>query len=161
MIDAVDVKILNILQSDARTPNAEIARRVKMAPSGVLERVRKLEERGIIRGYQAQLNAKALGLGLVAFVFVRAEGTWSDIGVSDQLAAIPEVQEIHHVAGDDCFLVKIRTENTDTLGKLLRERFATIPMIRSTRTTIVLQTEKEVSTIPLVQLPEEEVSRGE
>ena len=68
MIDDVDEKILNILQENARTPNAEIARRVGMAPSAVLERLRKLEERGVIEGYAVRVRPKAVGLGLLAAV---------------------------------------------------------------------------------------------
>ena len=73
MIDEIDRQILNILQQNARTPNAEIARQVGMAPSAVLERIRKLETRGVIRGYEARIDPEALGLNLLAFVFVRAE----------------------------------------------------------------------------------------
>ena len=71
MIDETDRQILNILQENARTPNAEIARQVGMAPSAVLERVRRLETKGVIEGYETRLNPEALGLGLLAFVFVR------------------------------------------------------------------------------------------
>ena len=71
MIDEVDLKMLNILQRDARASNVEIARAVGLAPSATLERIRKLEQRGLIRGYEARLDSAALGRGQVAFVFVR------------------------------------------------------------------------------------------
>jgi Lrp/AsnC family transcriptional regulator, leucine-responsive regulatory protein len=149
MIDPVDLKILDSLQQDARIANVELARQVKMAPSAVLERVRKLEERGLIQGYEARLNAKTLGLGLVAFVFVRTDERAGSDATSKALAAIPEIQEIHDVAGEDCFLVKVRALDTEALGRVLRDRIGAIPTIRSTRTTIVLQTLKETATIPL------------
>jgi Lrp/AsnC family transcriptional regulator, leucine-responsive regulatory protein len=149
MIDPVDLKILDSLQQDARIANVELARQVKMAPSAVLERVRKLEERGLIQGYEARLNAKTLGLGLVAFVFVRTDERAGSDATSKALAAIPEIQEIHDVAGEDCFLVKVRALDTEALGRVLRDRIGAIPTIRSTRTTIVLQTLKEIATIPL------------
>jgi Lrp/AsnC family transcriptional regulator, leucine-responsive regulatory protein len=149
MIDPVDLKILDSLQQDARMANVELARQVKMAPSAVLERVRKLEERGLIQGYEARLNAKTLGLGLVAFVFVRTDERAGSDATSKALAAIPEIQEIHDVAGEDCFLVKVRALDTEALGRVLRDRIGAIPTIRSTRTTIVLQTLKEIATIPL------------
>jgi Lrp/AsnC family transcriptional regulator, leucine-responsive regulatory protein len=149
MINPVDLKILDSLQQDARIANVELARQVKMAPSAVLERVRKLEERGLIQGYEARLNAKTLGLGLVAFVFVRTDERAGSDATSKALAAIPEIQEIHDVAGEDCFLVKVRALDTEALGRVLRDRIGTIPTIRSTRTTIVLQTLKETATIPL------------
>jgi Lrp/AsnC family leucine-responsive transcriptional regulator len=149
MIDAKDIAILKILQSSARTPNAEIARQVGMAPSAVHERIRKLEERGMIRGYEARLDARPLGLGLVAFIAVRAEerAGWTETG--SLLADVPEVQEVHHIAGEDCYLVKVRTSDTEALGRLLRERIGAIPSVRSTRTTIVLTTVKDSATLPL------------
>src|SRR5216684_2970813 len=98
MIDDIDTKILMIMQENARISNAEIARQVGMAPSGVLERIRKLEEEGIIRGYSPQLNAKALGHGLLAFVFVRTEDIQGEHVTALKLAQIPGVQEVHHVA---------------------------------------------------------------
>lgn len=146
-MDDIDRQILEILQENARTSNAEMARRVGMVPSAVLERVRKLEERGIIEGYAARVNAEALGQGLTAFVFVRAEERAGAVGTAHRLAEIDEVQEVHHVAGEDCFLVKVRVGGTRRLGELLREGFGAIDTIRSTRTTIVLETLKDVWTV--------------
>jgi Lrp/AsnC family leucine-responsive transcriptional regulator len=71
MIDEIDRQILSILQQNARTSNAEIARQVEMAPSAVLERIRRLEARGVIQGYEVRINPEALGLDILAFVFVR------------------------------------------------------------------------------------------
>jgi Lrp/AsnC family leucine-responsive transcriptional regulator len=149
-MDSTDRKILNILQSDARTPNAELARQVGMAPSAVLERVRKLEERGVIRGYHARLDPKLLDHGLLAFVLVRTEEHAGYAASEEQLMDIPEVQEVHHVAGQDCFLLKVRVANTDALSVLLRDRIGALRGVRSTNTTIVLQTVKESAAIPVV-----------
>jgi Lrp/AsnC family transcriptional regulator, leucine-responsive regulatory protein len=147
MIDDIDRKLLNILQEDARVSNAELARRVGMAPSGILERVKKLEERGLIRGYQARLDSKKLGSGLVAFAFVKSDERVGGIESAECLAAIPEVQEVHHIAGEDCYLIKIRVADVEALGRLLREKVGVIPSIRSTRTTIVMETVKESATV--------------
>ena len=155
MIDSTDREILSIVRENARISNVEIARKVGMAPSAILERLRKLEARGVIAGYEARLSPKALGLGLLAFVFVKADDRPGSEGSGQALSAIPEVLEVHHVAGEDCFLVKVRTEDTESLGRLLRERFGAIPSIRSTRTTIVLNTVKETAQLP-VELPEGE-----
>src|SRR5690625_2522276 len=149
MIDDIDRELLDILQRNARTSNAEIARTVGMAPSATLERVRKLEERGLIEGYGARLNARALGRGLLAYIFVRAEERVGAPETADQLARIPEVQEVHHVAGEDCFLVKVRVGDPVELGGVLRERIGSIMTVRSTRTTIVLETVKETDTLPV------------
>lgn len=146
MINEIDRQILNIIQKDARISNAEIARQVGLAPSAVLERVRKLEERGVIRGYATQIDASAVGYGLTAFVFVKTSFCGSIGGV---LAAIPEVLEVHDIAGEDCYLLKVRAENTEQLGKFFRERLKNLPEIHSTRTTIVLQTIKETTALPI------------
>src|SRR5215475_14308530 len=148
MIDATDIGILKILQENARTSNAEIARQVGLAPSAVFERIRKLEDRGVIEGYGARLNPKVMGVPLLAFVFVRADDRRAD-ETAARVAAIPEVLEVHDVAGEDCLLVKVRAADTEALGRLLRDRFGRIASITSTRTTIVLETVKESSALPL------------
>ncbi|MGH7719400.1 MAG: Lrp/AsnC family transcriptional regulator [Gemmatimonadaceae bacterium] len=149
MIDDIDRKILQILQDDARTSNAEVARMVGMAPSAVFERIRKLEQKGVILGYTARLDPHALGLGLLAFVFVRAEDRKGAPWTETALAGIAGVQEVHNIAGEDCFLVKVRAPNTESLGSLLRDGFKSLKTVSSTRTTIVLQTVKETSQLPL------------
>ncbi len=161
MIDEIDRKTLIALQENARTPNVEIARRVKMVPSGVFARIRKLEEHGIIRAYEARLDAKVLGFGLVAFVFVRSDERAGAVHTAKLLARIPEVQEVHHIAGEDCFLVKVRVENTEALGQLLRKRFGAIKSVTGTRTTIVLETIKETAKLPVRQnLPKRREERS-
>lgn len=149
MIDEIDRKIAAIVQENARTSNTEIARQVGMAPSATLERLRKLESQGIIRGYKAQINPKAAGLGLLAYAFIRANERVGVDNVGKELAAIPEVLEVHHIAGEDCYLVKIRTANTEELGRLLREKMGSIESVTSTRTTIVLSTIKETTDLPI------------
>jgi Lrp/AsnC family transcriptional regulator, leucine-responsive regulatory protein len=142
-IDPLDLRILEILQTNARETQADIARDIGLAPSAILERVRKLESRGVIRGYAALVDPKALELAMLAFVAVRSDETGADDHVAQSLAKIPEVLEVHHVAGDDCYLIKVRARDAEHLGVLLRTRFARIPGVRSTRTTIVLETVKE------------------
>lgn len=143
MMNEIDLKILNILQQNARTSNVEIARQVKMAPSAVLERIRRLEKKKIIKKYSALINSHEVGKGLLAFVMVRANGPIVDNKTAKELSKIEEVQEVHMVAGEDCFLVKVRAENTDALSNLLRKKIAPIKSISSTSTTIVLETVKE------------------
>ncbi|HEV2236579.1 MAG TPA: Lrp/AsnC family transcriptional regulator [Ktedonobacterales bacterium] len=149
MIDDVDAKILTILQQDARASSAEIARQIGMAPSAIHERMRKLEARGVVEGYEARINADALGLGLTAFVFVRANERVGQDQAGEQLAALPEVQEVHHVAGEDCYLVKVRVADTHALSRLLREGFSSVDAVTSTRSTIVLSTLKETANLPI------------
>ncbi len=149
MIDEIDRQILSILQQNARTSNAEIARQVDMAPSAVLERIRRLEARGVIQGYEARINPEALGLNLLAFVFVRSTDFDGEAKTAELLASIPEVLEAHHIAGEDCFLLKVRAPDAKTLGRLLRERIGSTGSVQSTRTTIVLETVREESRLPL------------
>jgi Lrp/AsnC family leucine-responsive transcriptional regulator len=156
MINELDAHILTILQRNSRTSNAEIARQVGLAPSAVFERIRKLEEKGIVQGYTARIDPHAVGLGLVAFTFVRSNDRPGGIRTAELLAEIPEVLEVHHVAGEDCFLVKVRAPDTEALGRLLRERLGKISTITSTRTTIVLESVKETSELPIPREEETE-----
>lgn len=155
MINGQDASIVTILQENARTSNAEIARQVGLAPSAVFERIRKLEERGVLKGFHAQVDPQAVGLSLLAFVFVRSNERAGSVSTAEKIAKIPEVLEVHHVAGEDCFLVKLRAADTEQLGRLLREKVGAIPSVTSTRTTIVLETVKEQSVLPLERSDEE------
>lgn len=152
MFDAIDRRILSILQANARASNAEIARDLAMAPSAILERIRKLEQKGVITGYEARIAPRAVGLGLTAFIFVRSDEAAGASRTGKALTDVPEVLEVHHVAGEDCYLVKVRAADTDDLARLLRERFSAIPQLRSTRTTIVLGTLKESTQLTLDHL---------
>ena len=149
MIDQTSLVILETLQSDARISNAEIGRRVGLAPSAVFERIKKLEERGAVRGYNANIDPAAVDLGLLAFVLVRAEERGGAPRTEAALVAIPEVQEVHHVAGEDCFMLKVRARDTAALNDLLANQIGAVESVRSTKTTIVLRTAKETSTIPI------------
>lgn len=159
MLDAIDRRILGLLQDNGRITNAEISRQVEMAPSAVLERVRRLEERGIVRGYAAHLDARSLERPLLAFVLVRSDERTGEMNVGQALAAIPEVLEVHHVAGQDCYLVKLRVRDSEALGRLLREQFGSIPQVRSTQSTIVLETLKEAWTLPIEPAPPKSARR--
>jgi Lrp/AsnC family leucine-responsive transcriptional regulator len=149
MIDAVSLKILKILQKKARIPNVEVARQVGMAPSAVLERIRKLEKQGFIDGYEVRLNPKRFAKSLVAFVRVKIKKLGDEKKVGEKLTRIAAVQEVHYVAGEDAFLVKVRAADTEDLGGLIRDKIAAIASVRSTQTAIVLSTYKETARIPI------------
>lgn len=149
MIDETDTTILDVLQENARISQADVARVVGLAPSAVLERIRKLEARGVIRGYTALVDPHALDQSMLAFIAVRSEGGPGDDSVANALSKCPEVLELHHVAGDDCYLLKVRARNAEHIGELLRHRFGRIPGVTSTRTTIVLETVKETPRLPI------------
>jgi Lrp/AsnC family leucine-responsive transcriptional regulator len=142
-LDHIDREILSLLQENARVSNADIARELLMATSGVLERVKKLEQKNIILQFTTRLNPSALHQNLLAYVFIKASDGIGCTDTASALASIPEVQEVHYIAGDDCYLVKIRTFDSSSLMDLMRNSIAKIPNILSTRTTIVLETLKE------------------
>jgi len=152
MINEIDRKILNIIQQDARIANAEIARQVGLAPSAVLERVKKLEERGVIRGYAAEIDPAQVDFGLTAFVAVRINECCSE--TDKYLMEIPEVLEVHDVAGEYSYFLKVRVKNTEELSILLRQKLTNVPNVAATKTTVVLQTIKETTALPLENLGE-------
>ena len=147
MIDETDRDILNIVQQDGRVSNAEIARQVGLAPSAVLERLRKLEERGVVRGYNASIDPKQVGYGLTAFVSVRTSECSYE--TDDLIAKIPEVLEVHDVAGEDSYLLKVVAADPEDLSRLLKEKIKSVPTVVNTRTIVVLQTVKETTMLPL------------
>ena len=147
MLDAVDRKIIGLLQRDARISNADISRAVGMVPSATLERVRKLEEKGILKGYHAAVDPGAMGMGLLAFVFVKTTEGWTTRETAHALAAIPHVLECHDVAGDDCYLLKVRAGDAGHLNRILREHLGRMETVVSTKTTIVFETYKEVPAV--------------
>jgi len=148
-MDKTDKKILSLLQENARITNAEIARQVGMVPSGVQERIRKLEDKGYILDYATHLRSDPLDLGLLAFIFVRTNEPPGGLDTAEELAKFPEILEVHHVAGEDCYLLKLRHSNNKALADFLREKLGPIPTITSTRTIIVLDTVKETCSLKL------------
>lgn len=149
MLDDTSLKILKILQEKARIPNVEVARQIDMAPSAVLERIRKMERQGFIDGYEVRLNPEQFDRRQIAFVEVRTRSVGDRPETGKALAAIPEIQEVHYVTGEDCYLVKLRVADTAELGVVIRERIAVIDEVVATRTTTVLQTYKETARIPI------------
>jgi len=142
-LDHIDFQILRIMQDNARTNNADIARELGMAPSAILERVKKLEQKEVILQYNAKINPQALEQTLLSFIFIKTSDIIGEQRIAFLLADIPEVQEVHDIAGDDGYLIKVRTRDAAGLVDLMRNTLGKIEGILSTRTTIVLETVKE------------------
>lgn len=142
-LDKTDLAILRLMQENSRISNVQMAKDLNMAPSAVLERVKKLEQKNIILQYTTRINPAAVDLKLLAFISMRASDSIGCTTTALELAKIQEVQEVHHIAGDDCYLVKVRVADSASLMALMREHFSKIPNILSIRTTIVLETVKE------------------
>jgi Lrp/AsnC family leucine-responsive transcriptional regulator len=139
MIDEINLNILKILQEKARIPNVDVARQVGLAPSAILERIRKLEKQKIIDGYEVRLNPKFFAKGLVAFITVKTDEHADEIEIGKKLAHRPHVQEVHYVAGEDAFFVKL----------LIRETIRSIDGVQLTKTSIVMSTYKETAQFPI------------
>ena len=142
-IDEIDCSLLAILQYNARTTQTDLAKAVGLAPSAVLERLRKLEAKGVIKDYVALVDPRVVDRGLLAFVAVRTTEHGTEMPSAYALSEIPEVLEVHHVAGDDCYQLKVRARDAEHLGQILRQQIAAQPGVTSTRTTIVLETIKD------------------
>jgi len=155
MVDEIDRKILDMLQGNAKLSNAELAEAVGLNVSSVHERVKKLERKGIIKGYVAVVDAEKLGKPLLAFLRLTVnphEAASSSIGAL--CSSEPDILECHNVAGEDCYILKVRAEGPKQLERLLSTVRGTAEANRSV-TNIVLSTHKESSRIAPAPPPEQ------
>ena len=141
-IDQIDLKILSILQSNGRCHLAEIAKEVDLSSPAVMERVRKLEAQGVIKSYQAVLDARKIGKDVTAFIGVSVDHQRHIEAFASHMMGQHDVLECHHVTGDESFILKVKTANTDSLEKLLAE-IRSIEGVTGTITKVVLSTPKE------------------
>ncbi len=152
MMDAIDRKILSLLQANSRSSNAELARSVGLTVSSVHERVKKLEHKGIITGYTVTVNPELLGKPLLAFIRLSVEydpekdSETPKKRVTDMCAQEPDILECHNVAGEDCFVLKVRATGPKQLEELLHKVRGVTRSVRSV-TSIVLSTRKESSIV--------------
>jgi Lrp/AsnC family transcriptional regulator, leucine-responsive regulatory protein len=154
-LDRIDRQILSLLREDGRMSHAAIAKEVGLSGPAVHERVRKLEQNGCIAGYHAVLDPETLARPHVAFAQVTlSEGNEfaDDEAIVARICDEPDVLEFHRIAGQDCYLIKMRTKTNKDLEQLLR-RIRSIRGVARTRTTIVLSTELER---PSIAVPDEE-----
>jgi len=132
-LDEVNVRILDQLRSDPRLTMTALGRRIGMSAPAVTERVRRLEEAGIIRGYRLDLDAAALGLPLTAYIRVRPDPGQLP-RIAELARSIPEVVECHRITGEDCFILKAHFPAIDQLDRLL-DQF----LVYGTTTTSIVQ----------------------
>lgn len=150
-LDRTDRRILQLLTEDGRMSHAAIAKEVGLSGPAVHDRVRKLEQQGVIAGYTAVLDPRRLQRDYCAFTLVTlSEGNEfaNDEEIVARICDEPDVLEFHRVAGQDCYLIKIRTATSKDLELLLR-RIRAIRGVARSRTTIVLSTELEKPSIPV------------
>jgi Lrp/AsnC family transcriptional regulator, leucine-responsive regulatory protein len=148
-MDTLDMKALETLQAAGRESWAALGDALGMTGPAAAERVRRLEERGVIRGYAAVVDPRAVGAGLAAFVAVTLERPRDRTKFLALVDSLPEVQECHHVAGDDDYLLKVRCRDTSDLERVLTHELKGLTGVARTRTTVVLSTVKETLAVPL------------
>jgi Lrp/AsnC family leucine-responsive transcriptional regulator len=148
-LDDTDRRLLDLLQQDDRQSLAVLGKQIGLAPSSVNERIRRLVKQGAIEGFSARLDAEAVGLDLLAFVFVG----WSDPAVEapflKRIATCAVVQECHHVTGAWNYLLKIRLANPRELEAFLGSVIKGVHGVQRTETLIVLSSAKETAALPL------------
>lgn len=148
MLDALDIKILDILQKNGRTKRNQVAEEVGLSIPSVSERLKKLEENGVIEGYYAKLNKKNFGYDIMAYILVVMESSKHYKTLLNKVDHIPEILECHSVLGEGSHLLKAVTKNTGSLEKLLGE-IQSWPGVTATKTTFVLSTIKETTVLDI------------
>ena len=147
-MDDIDRKIIEIVQADGRVTNAALAAATALSVSAANDRLRRLQERGVITGWGARVDPDAVGLGLLAFLFVLVERTEHNAPFVAAAAALPEVLEVHHVTGEWSYLLKVRVASPRALEWLITDRIKAIPGVARSMTVIALSSSKEVAALP-------------
>lgn len=150
-LDKTDVTILQHLQKEGRTKRNKLAEKVNLSVPSVSERMRKLEDRNLIEGYYAVLNAKSFDYDITAFIFVEVDGSQNYQPFVEKVIKIPEVLECHSITGDGSHILKIRTRNTESFEKLL-STIQSWDGVNKTKSNIVLSSFKETRELPVDQL---------
>lgn len=150
-LDAVDRRLLRVLQVEGRISNAELAKRCNLSPAACFERVRRLRERRVITGYAALIDPAMAGRGLLIFVEVLLDRTTGDVfeAFAAAVRAQPEVLECHMVAGGFDYLIKARVGDMDAYRVFLGDVLVKMPGVRETRTYAVLEEVKSTTVLPL------------
>ncbi|MFC6785458.1 Lrp/AsnC family transcriptional regulator [Halobaculum halobium] len=147
-LDDTDREILRILQEDARTPFSEVARRIDMSSATVHDRVSRMEEAGVLTGYRAEVDPKALGYGVSAFVGLRVRQGHEEEAL-ETLRAVEGVREVHLTTGEYDVMMRVYAESTDDLRDLMFGQIATMDGFDRSQTMVILGTDYEESGVPI------------
>ena len=147
-MDKTDIKLLRALAFDGRRAFSDLAADVDLSAPSTADRVRRLERVGAIKGYRAEIDPSAFSFDLVAFVSVTLDDPAARDGYLSALVTLPEVLECHHVAGDDDYVLKVRTRGTAGLEELVSSKLKGIAGVSRTKTTVVLSTHVERAFVP-------------
>lgn len=149
--DQIDRNILEILQANAKITNAQLSKEIGLSPAPTLERVKKLENQGVILSYHAKLNHHEIGLGVSTFVQVTLVGHKKEFinRFVNRINEIPEVVECHHITGQGDFILKIVAADIESYQKLMLEVISEIPEIDNMQSIIILSTFKDSKVMPI------------
>ena len=150
-LDSIDTHILQILQKNGRITNSQLSNDVGLSPAPTLERVRKLQESGVLKSYHAQLDVEKVGLGVSTFVLVSLRGHNKeniDIFVSS-IEHINEVVECHHITGSGDFLLRIFAKDISAYQKLMLEKVSNISVVDNLQSMVILSTFKDSKILPI------------
>ncbi|NBA86175.1 winged helix-turn-helix transcriptional regulator [Emticicia sp. CRIBPO] len=150
-LDQIDHKLLEILQSNGKITNAQLSKEIGLSPAPTLERVKKLENSGIIESYHAQIDREKVGLGVMTFVQVTLSGHRKSITEAfvDTIERVPEIIECHHVTGSCDFLLKVIAKDIASYQRLIMETINEIEVVASTQTMVILSTFKNTKVLPI------------
>ncbi len=150
-LDVIDHKLLEILQQNGKITNAQLSKDVGLSPAPTLERVKKLEQSGIIQSYHAQINRDKVGLGVLTFVQVTLKGHQKVIieAFVNKVNSVPEIIECHHVTGSCDFLLKVIAKDITNYQQLIMDTINEIEVVSSTQTMVILQTIKNSKVLPI------------
>ncbi|AWV98354.1 Lrp/AsnC family transcriptional regulator [Arcticibacterium luteifluviistationis] len=150
-LDVIDHKLLEILQRNGKITNAQLSKDVGLSPAPTLERVKKLEQSGIIESYHAQVNRQKVGLGVITFVQVTLKGHQKTIidAFVTKINSVPEIIECHHVTGSCDFLLKVIAQDISNYQELIMDTINEIDVVSSTQTMVILQTIKNSKVLPI------------
>ncbi len=150
-LDRIDRMILDILQSNAKITNAQLSKEIGLSPAPTLERVKKLEQSGIIKSYHAKLDIDKIGLGVSTFVYVTLKGhNKKNIDVFlEEINKIDEVIECHHITGSGDFILKIIAEDIASYQKLMLEKVSDIEVVDNLQSMVILSTFKDSKVMPI------------
>ena len=150
-LDKIDRRILEILQSNAKITNAQLSKDIGLSPAPTLERVKKLENMGVIKSYHATLNVDKIGLGVSTFVQVSLVGHNKEKieEFVKQINKIDEIIECHHITGSGDFILKIITKDIATYQKLMLEKVSEIKVVDNMQSMVILSTFKDSKVMPI------------
>lgn len=148
-MDTNDIKALRLLQDEGRASWTRLGELMGMTGPAAAERVRRLEERGIIRGFTALIDPESVGLALTAFIALSLEKPTNREAFLRRVQALPEIQECHHCTGEDDYVLKVRCRGVSDLDRLINAELKSLPGVLRTRTTIVMRTSKDTPALAL------------